>query len=200
MSDQDKIFRLIKVVEILLESVDRQLSNDWKFQTHVVANERRVVEKFLKAADAYESMIELYKTFMVEWRRFNLNLLFFKPSIPYPVIISPQARAKTAIKLIRIAAREIRKDVDYSPDILSVIKMDNGGNRFYDRYGRMISEIHQGQWPNDRFTPGAEIVMSRYMYTHEQAKQWKEDLEAWLMREHSGCTGEIKQRIGARPL
>jgi len=200
MSDQDKIFRLIKVVEILLESVDRQLSNDWKFQTHVVANERRVVEKFLKAADAYESMVELYKTFMVEWRRFNLNLLFFKPSIPYPVIISPQARVKTAIKLIRIAAREIRKDVDYSPDILSVIKMDNGGNRFYDRYGRMISEIHQGQWPNDRFTPGAEIVMSRYMYTHEQAKQWKEDLEVWLMREHSGCTGEIKQRIGARPL
>jgi len=82
MSDQDKIFRLIKVVEILLESVDRQLSNDWKFQTHVVANERRVVEKFLKAADAYESMVELYKTFMVEWRRFNLNFLFFRLS-PY---------------------------------------------------------------------------------------------------------------------
>jgi len=225
MSDQDKIFRLIKIIEILLGQVDQSLVNDWGLQTHVVANERRCVQKFLKAAEEYEKVVPLFKAFMFEWKIWNfqwktydlklrkrkfLKFPVFYPalkvskihsfSIPYPAITRPQTILKTAVKLIRIVAWEIRKDIDYSPDILSVIKMDNGGNRFYDRSGRMISEIHQGEWPNDRFAGGAEIVMSRYVFTQEEAKRWKEDIEAWLMREYSGCPGEIKTRIGARPL
>lgn len=195
-TDHRKVDSLDRRITKTLGEVDERYAAEWMAKTARIEPSPVLVKHLMDIADAYAKSAFVFSNFSVRW----IKIKFWKFSIPWPNIFSERRTILQAAKMIREFAREIAKDARQIQDIASVIKADSGGCRFFSHDGVAITGLYGDDWPSDRLTAGAEIVATRYLLTHEDALQWKQDIERWIMRERHGCPIGVRERLGARKL
>jgi hypothetical protein len=184
-SDLEKINKLDKAIMQGLQDLGQTLiSQNYHQNTFRLSPTPQTVMRINQIAELCESMV--------------LGVPVFAFSRKYPWLYFPRKKMRSVARDIRTMAMEIAKDVQSLKDVFSIIKMANGGHRFYDPYGDMLTDIYSHEWPNDRIHPKAEIVGSRYVKTHAEAEQSKQDIEAWLTRAKAKCPDVVRGRLGAK--
>jgi len=206
--DDAKINRLDQaIIDILEEVGQKTILQSWYQRTRCMESNQKTIKSINDMADvcALSSGADVVKEFpwvKIEWEWRRLFNGFVK--LPFPRVMSPRltamrvtAKFQKAAGLMKMISAELAKELECVQDVFSIVKTEKGKHRFYSGDGDLLTDIYSDEWPNDRIMAGAETVPVRYAQTLEEARQWKLDMEVWLLRKYIQCPEVVRQRIGA---